>query len=203
MSKSLGNYVGITEVPDEMFGKLMSIPDDLMWSYWELVTDRTASGIEEIRKMVVAGSTHPMDVKMELAKEVIEAFHGKEAARKAAENFQRVFRDRQIPEELKQIKIRRVFDGTYEAYEMQDTSGRLISKIDFPLLGKEKWSKVLVAIKEIGSVSEAERLIKGGGLEVNNQVITDPTSRVNLGEYGEFGAVIRMGKKKYFRLIIE
>jgi tyrosyl-tRNA synthetase len=140
---------------------------------------------------------------MELAKEVIEAFHGEEAARKAAENFQRVFRDRQIPEELRQIKIRRVFDGTYEAYEMQDTGGRLISKIDFPLLGKEKWSKVLVAIKEIGSVSEAERLIKGGGLEVNNQVITDPTSRVNLGEYGEFGAVIRMGKKKYFRLIVE
>src|ERR1700736_2713000 len=126
MSKSLGNYVGITEAPDEMFGKLMSIPEDLMWSYWELVTDRTASGIEEIHKMVVACSTHPMDVKMELAKEVIEAFHGKEAARKAAENFQRVFRDRQIPEELRQIKIRRVFDGTYEAYEMQDTSGRLI-----------------------------------------------------------------------------
>jgi len=203
MSKSLGNYVGITEAPDEMFGKLMSIPDDLMWSYWELVTDRTASGIDEIHKMVVAGSTHPMDVKMELAKEVIEAFHGKEAARKAADNFQRVFRDRQIPEELRQIKIRRVFDGTYEAHEMQDTGGRLISKIDFPLLGNEKWSKVLVAIKEIGSVSEAERLIKGGGLEVNNQVITDPTSRVNLGEYGEFGAVIRMGKKKYFRLIVE
>jgi tyrosyl-tRNA synthetase len=203
MSKSLGNYIGITEAPEDMFGKLMSIPDELMWSYWELVTDRTASGIEEIRKMVAAGSTHPMDVKMELAKEVIEAFHGRDAARKAAENFQRVFRDRQIPKELRQIKIKRAYDGTYEAYEVQDTGGRLISKIDFPLLGKEKWSKILVAIKEIASVSEAERLIKGGGLEVNNQVITDPTSKVNLGEYGEFGAVIRMGKKKYFRLIIE
>jgi tyrosyl-tRNA synthetase len=203
MSKSLGNYIGITEAPENMFGKLMSIPDELMWSYWELVTDRTASGIEEIRKMVAAGSTHPMDVKMELAKEVIETFHGRDAARKAAENFQRVFRDRQIPKELRQIKIKRAYDGTYEAYEVQDTGGRLISKLDFPLLGKEKWSKILVAIKEIASVSEAERLIKGGGLEVNNQVITDPTSKVNLGEYGEFGAVIRMGKKKYFRLIIE
>jgi tyrosyl-tRNA synthetase len=203
MSKSLGNYVGITEPPSEMFGKLMSIPDDLMWSYWELVTDRPRSGYEEIRKMVAAGSTNPMDVKLELAREVVGNFHGEEAARKAADHFQRVFRDRQIPEELRQIRIRRAYDGTFEAYDMQDKGGRLISKIDFPLLGKEKWSKILAAIKESGSVSEAERLIKGGGLEVNNQVVTDPTSKVNLGEYGEFGVVIRMGKKKYFRLIIE
>ena len=203
MSKSLANYVGITEPPNEMFGKLMSIPDDLMWSYWELVTDRPRSGYEEIRKMVAAGSTNPMDVKIELAREVVGNFHGEEAARKAADNFQRVFRDRQIPQELRQIKIKRAYDGTFEAYEMQDTGGRLISKLDFPLLGKEKWSKILAAIKEIGSVSEAERLIKGGGLEVNNQVISDPTSKVNLGQHGEFEGVIRVGKKKYFRLIIE
>ncbi len=203
MSKSLNNYVGITEAPGEMFGKMMSIPDELMWPYYELVTDRTPAEIAAIQKEVSGGRMHPMDVKMRLAEEVIAGFHDEDAAKKASENFQRVFRDRQIPEELRQIKIKRAYDGTFEAYEMQGTGGRLISKIDFPLLGKEKWSKVLVAIKEIGSVSEAERLIKGGGLEVNSQVITDPTSKVNLGQYGEFGAVIRMGKKKYLRLIIE
>src|SRR4030081_1691766 len=86
MSKSLGNYVGITEAPDEMFGKLMSISDELMWSYWELVTDRTESWITEIRKTIVEGTTHPMDVKMRLAQEIIGQFHGKEAAKQAEQN---------------------------------------------------------------------------------------------------------------------
>src|SRR4030081_3868439 len=86
MSKSLGNYVGITEAPDEMFGKLMSISDELMWSYWELVTDRTESWITEIRKTIAEGTTHPMDVKMRLAQEIIGQFHGKEAAKQAEQN---------------------------------------------------------------------------------------------------------------------
>jgi tyrosyl-tRNA synthetase len=206
MSKSLGNYVGITEPPNEMFGKLMSISDDLMWSYLELLTDRDIKTIENLKTNVKAGTTHPKQVKVSLASEIVREFYGEDAALKAANHFQRVFSDGQIPQELKQIRIRRAYDGTYEAYEMQDTGGRLISKIEFPLLGKEKWSKLLVAIKEIDSVSEAERLIKGGGLEVNSQVIKDPTSKANLGQHGEFVVgeyVIRMGKKKYLRLTIE
>src|SRR3981081_154264 len=91
MSKSLGNYVGITEAPGEMFGKMMSIPDELMWSYYELVTDRTPGEISALKSEVAGGSLHPMDVKMRLAQEVIAGFHGEGAARKAAENFQRVF----------------------------------------------------------------------------------------------------------------
>src|ERR1700719_3851280 len=85
MSKSLGNYVGITEAPAEMFGKLMSMPDELMWSYWDLVTDRTPAWIQEIRSLIADGSTHPMDVKMRLAQEIIAAFHGEEPAREAAQ----------------------------------------------------------------------------------------------------------------------
>lgn len=203
MSKSLGNYVGITEAPNEMFGKIMSISDDLMWSYLELLTDRSVNTIRSLQRNVQVGTTHPKQVKASLASEIVRDFHGEEAALQAAEHFQRVFRDRQIPRELREVKIMRGYDGTYEAYEMQHTGPRLICKIDFPLLGKVKWSKILAAIKEIGSVSEAERLIKGGGLEVNNQVITDPSGKVDLGQYREFGAVIRMGKKKYFRLIVE
>jgi tyrosyl-tRNA synthetase len=203
MSKSLGNYVGITESPSEIFGKMMSIPDDLMWSYYELVTDRTPHEIAALKSEITSGKLHPMDAKMKLATEVVSGFHGAEAGKKAAENFQRVFRDREAPVDLRQIAIKRVFDGTYEIYEKSDVGGRLISKVDFPLLGNEKWSKILAAIKEIGSVSEAERLIKGGGLEVNNQTISDPSSKVSLGQYGEFGCVIRMGKKKFFRLVVE
>src|ERR1700737_1986613 len=97
MSKSLGNYVGITETPDQIFGKMMSIPDELMWSYYELVTDRTPEEIAKLKSDVSGGSTHPMDVKMLLAQEVVSGFHGEAAARKASEMFQRVFRDRQAP----------------------------------------------------------------------------------------------------------
>src|SRR5882757_9696545 len=99
MSKSLGNYIGITEPPADMFGKIMSIPDELMWSYYELLTDRTPQEIAALKKEVSGGKLHPMDAKMRLAQEIIIGFHGESAARKAAENFQRVFRDRQAPEE--------------------------------------------------------------------------------------------------------
>src|ERR1700726_1837589 len=105
MSKSLGNYVGITEAPAEMFGKLMSMPDELMWSYWDLVTDRTPAWIDEIRNLIADGSTHPMDVKMRLAQEIIAGFPGGCPRRKGADNFQRIFRDRQAQEEAPIRKI--------------------------------------------------------------------------------------------------
>src|SRR5713226_1675534 len=109
MSKSLGNYVGITEPPGEMFGKLMSIPDDLMWSYYELVTDRTPREIAALKNEVADGKLHPMDAKMRLAQEVIAGFHGGDAAKKARDTFQRVLRDRQSPE---QAPVRQVERGT-------------------------------------------------------------------------------------------
>src|ERR1700675_4217617 len=105
MSKSLGNYIGITEPPGEMFGKIMSIPDDLMWTYYELTTDRTPQQIAAIKEKIASGALHPMDAKMQLAREVISSFHGEEAARKAADNFQRVFVDRQAPDETKVEKL--------------------------------------------------------------------------------------------------
>src|ERR1700690_2343603 len=105
MSKSLGNYVGITEAPGEMFGKMMSIPDELMWSYYELVTDRMPTEIAVLRQEVASGALHPMDAKMRLAEEVVSGFQGGDAGRKAAENFQRVFRARQAPEEAPIQKI--------------------------------------------------------------------------------------------------
>src|ERR1700733_8492294 len=94
MSKSLGNYVGITEAPGEMFGKLMSVNDELMWSYYDLLTDFGPHAILRLREEVRTGTLHPMDAKMQLAHAVISGFHGEEAGRKATDEFQRVFRDR-------------------------------------------------------------------------------------------------------------
>ena len=175
MSKSLGNYVGITEPSSEMFGKLMSIPDELMWPYWELVTDKEASGIEEIRKRVAAGSTHPMDVKMSLAQEIIAGFHGAAAAQKAAREFQRIFRDREAPEEA---PVRKLARG--EA---------------------KRLTALLVELELAASRSEADRLLKQGGVEIDGERVSDVKTEVNLAQPREF--LLRAGKKKFLRIVVE
>ena len=111
MSKSLGNYVGITETPTQMFGKLMSISDELMWSYYELVTDFAPAVIVRLKEEVRTGVLHPMDAKMQLAHNIIAGFHGEEAARKASDEFRRVFRERESPSQMPEYSIRPVEEG--------------------------------------------------------------------------------------------
>jgi tyrosyl-tRNA synthetase len=174
MSKSLGNYVGISEPPNEMFGKLMSIPDDLMWLYYELLTDRKPGEIAALKGNVGTGKTNPMDLKMQLAQNVIAPFHGEDAARKAADNFQRVFRDRQAPE---QAPIKRL-----------------------PVNGSKKLTALLVELQLIASKSEAERLIKQGGVEIDGTRVDDPRKDIDLSKPGEF--LLRAGKKKFARVVV-
>jgi tyrosyl-tRNA synthetase len=199
MSKSLGNYVGITETPREMFGKMMSIPDELMWSYYELVTDRATQEIAELKKQVESGAFHPMNAKMRLAEEVVSGFHGEEAGRKAAENFQRVFRDRQAPQEMKEIRLQQAPSGLIGSFH---ESQNVVIPISISLpSGSEKWSKILTSLAQIGSASEAERLIKQGGLEINGEIVRDPTTRLDAKNKASYE--IRLGKKKFFRLVVE
>jgi len=174
MSKSLGNYVGITEPPAEMFGKLMSIPDELMWSYYELVTDRTAREIGELKKQVQDGKLHPMDAKMRLAEEVVSGFHGDRAGRKAAENFQRVFRERRAPEEPPVQNL--------------------------PLGPAKKLTALLVELKLAASKSEAERLIKQRGVEIDEACVEDERKEIDLSKPVEF--LLRAGKKKFVRVVV-
>src|SRR6202158_5965043 len=139
-SKSLGNYVGITEAPNEMFGKMMSMPDSLMWSYYELVTDRTPQEIAKIKSEVESGATHPMKAKTHLAQEVISGFYNEEAAAKAAESFQRVFSDRQAPEEMKVIVLKRMPMGFSVLRKTASTkSSRMVTDL---AREPEKWSKL-------------------------------------------------------------
>jgi tyrosyl-tRNA synthetase len=174
MSKSLGNYVGITEPPAEMFGKLMSIPDELMWSYYELVTDRTAREIGELKKQVQDGKLHPMDAKMRLAEEVVSGFHGDRAGQKAAENFQRVFRERRAPEEPPVQNL--------------------------PLGPAKKLTALLVELKLAASKSEAERLIKQRGVEIDEACVEDERKEIDLSKPVEF--LLRAGKKKFVRVVV-
>lgn len=104
MSKSFGNYIGITESSKEMFGKLMSISDELMLRYYELLSDLSAEDFKELKKNLQNGKVHPRDAKVGLAHEIVKKYHGGAAAKEAEENFRKQFRERKIPEDLKKIK---------------------------------------------------------------------------------------------------
>ena len=199
MSKSLGNYVGITEPPGEMFGKMMSIPDELMWSYYELVTDCTPPEIESLKGQVQSGRVHPMDVKMRLAEEVVAGFHGADAGHKASDNFQRVFRDRKTPAEMDEVRMKRVPGGL----EITFPKLREIDKFTTLALpgGIVKWSKILASFEGIASTSVAERLIKQGGLEINGATIQDPSCKLNVDQPETYS--VRVGKKKFLRIVVE
>jgi tyrosyl-tRNA synthetase len=204
MSKSLGNYVGITEAPEEMFGKMMSIPDELMWAYYELVTDRTPREISELKKEVQSGKLHPMEAKMKLAEEVVRDFQGAAAGRKAAENFQRVFRDRRAPDESVTIYVR--WDpkaGGFWREDLKGGDGRDLGPwlpLHVAANGIEKWTRILVQLKRVTSAAEAERLMKQGAMEIDGNLVKDPTAKLNMTE--NLNTLVRLGKKQFFRLII-
>jgi tyrosyl-tRNA synthetase len=174
MSKSLGNYVGITEPPSTMFGKLMSLSDEMMWPYYDLVTDHTPGEIAGLADEVKAGSKHPMDVKMSLAQEIISGFHGAEAAEKAAAEFQRIFRDREAPEEA---PVRTI-----------------------PCGPAKRLAALLVEWQLSPSRSEADRLVKQGGVELDGERISDVKKDIDLTTPREF--LLRAGKKKFLRVIV-
>ncbi|MGC1106597.1 MAG: tyrosine--tRNA ligase [Candidatus Acidiferrales bacterium] len=175
MSKSLSNYIGITESPQQMFGKLMSISDELMWPYYELLTDFEERVIVRLKEEVRTGVLHPMDAKMQLAHTIIANFHGEEAARAAQDEFQRVFRDRQAPEDAPQKK--------------------------WPRGAPKRLSGLIVELNLAPSRSEAERLIKQGGVEIDGQRVDDVKKELDLSKPASF--LLRAGKKKFLRIIVE
>jgi tyrosyl-tRNA synthetase len=172
MSKSLGNYVGITDAPGEIFGKIMSISDELMWQYYELLTDFSSPVIVRLKEEVRMGVLHPKDAKMQLAHTIVASYHGEDAAKKAAEEFQLVFRDRQAPTEIPEM---RVTWGTRPLFSLLTETGLASSR------------------------SEAERLIKQGGVEVNGQVEKDVKRTIVLNP-GDL-LPLRVGKKKFLRVV--
>ena len=177
MSKSLGNYVGIAEPPKDMFGKLMSISDDLMWSYYELLTDFEERVIVRLKEEVRSGVLHPMDAKMQLAHTIIATFQGDAAARAAKDEFQRVFRDRQAPEDVPNYSV---------------------PKRTWPY--RLAW--LLAESKLVDSRAEADRLIKQGGVEIDGRRIDDVKHQVNLSKPGS-SFLLRAGKKKFLRIMVE
>jgi tyrosyl-tRNA synthetase len=150
MSKSYGNYVGITETAHEMFGKLMSINDTLMWRYYELLTDLTTQQIDELKYSVQEGRLHPMQAKKDLAKRIIADFHSSEAAEQAEENWARQFQKDEVPEDLEEIKLSATELGAVE--------------------GKLKLANILTKAELAESNSDAQRKIKSGAVKIDGEV---------------------------------
>lgn len=174
MSKSLGNYIGITEPPGEMYGKVMSLPDHLMLRYFELVTPTPWEEIRRLEQDLAAGAIHPRDAKMLLARTIVTLYWGEEAAARAEAEFKRVFSERQLPSTVPEFQV--------PADMLQD--GRI-------------WlPRLLVLCGMVPSTSEARRLIKQGGVEVDGRKVQDPAYELEPAP----GTVIRAGKRKFVRL---
>ena len=176
MSKSLGNYIGINEPPQEIYGKTMSLPDHLMFRYFELATMLSIEEQRHLKDGLTQGVLHPRDIKMRLAREIVTIYHGKEAALQAEEEFKRVFQQKELPEDIPDFNLAPI---------VLDSQGFI-------------WLPKLMLLAGLASsTSEGRRLIQQGGVKINGEKITDPAYKlipVN-------GMVIQAGKRKYVRLI--
>jgi tyrosyl-tRNA synthetase len=172
MSKSLGNTIGITEPPQEIFGKLMSISDELMWRYMELLSFQDIKAIHA-KRATVAGGANPREVKFEFAKEIVERFHGKAAAEAAAREFTTRFRDRALPADIPEVSLKA-------------PPGGLVS------------TQVLKQAGLVGSSSEADRLIAQGGVKVDGERLSDRKMVFATGET----YLVQVGKLKVYRIKI-
>jgi len=176
MSKSLGNYIGINELPQIMYGKVMSIPDHLMIRYFELVTDVSLNEINQIKINLENDNLHPQDVKKKLAREIVKLYHGQNAALIAEEEFEKVFNKKLYPEEMKELVLKK--DNLKE--------GKI-------------WLIKLIALSGlVNSKSEARRLIEQGGVKINGEKVDDP----NLDLTVKKGMVIKIGKLNFVKLVI-
>ncbi|MER2514958.1 tyrosine--tRNA ligase [Candidatus Accumulibacter phosphatis] len=172
MSKSLGNYVGINELPGEMFGKLMSVSDELMWRYFELLSFRASEAIEELRRSVLDGR-NPRDAKVLLAQEIVERFHGAPAAVQALADFDARFRHGAIPDDIPDVCL----SGSDPALSI---------------------AQVLKLAGLTGSTSEALRMIDQGGVKVDGCRVDD--RQLVLAPQGSY--VLQVGKRKFARVSI-
>jgi len=162
MSKSYGNYVGITEPPQEMFGKLMSISDELMWRYWELLTDTSNAGIEAMKEQVVSGRLHPMTAKKGLATKIVADFHSEASAKEAGENWEKIFQKKEVPADILQVSV------SYEDIAAKDGGGAV------------KLDKLLARCGLAESVSDGLRKIKARAVQVDGVVKTEPILHVKV-----------------------
>lgn len=175
MSKSYDNYIAVEDPPREMFGKTMRVSDELMIRYYELLTDLKIDEVQKLRSDMQSGQRHPRDLKVNLAKILVERFHGAKAAADAQAEFDRIFVDKGLPDEMPRVEL-----------PAQDAL----------------WiCHLLVKAELVKSTSEGRRLVEGQAVEINGEKIKDPQAKLNLATGDEL--TIRAGKKRFAKVVVQ
>ena len=172
MSKSYDNYIGISESPKEIFGKTLSIPDNLIYIYYELASDISASELKGVEHQLEDSKVNPRDIKRKLARTLVRMYHSEESAIQAEEEFDKIFIKKEIPDEIEEFKI----DDNNQEFNILD----LILKVNFA-----------------PSKGEARRLVTQGGVSINGNKLTDFNSNVKLSD----GMVLKVGKRKFIKFV--
>ena len=172
MSKSYDNYIGISESPKEIFGKTLSIPDNLIYIYYELASDISASELKGVKQQLEDSKVNPRDIKRKLARTLVRMYHSEDAAIQAEEEFDKIFIKKEIPDEIEEFKI----DDNNQEFNILD----LILKVNFA-----------------PSKGEARRLVTQGGVSINGNKLTDFNSNVKLSD----GMVLKVGKRKFIKFV--
>ncbi|MCL4395304.1 MAG: tyrosine--tRNA ligase [Chloroflexi bacterium] len=176
MSKSLGNYIGICEPPDDMYGKIMSLSDNVMIDYFQLLTDVPQPEISAMNLALQQGTVNPRDVKMRLARELVTQFHSADLALSAAEEFRRIFQKRELPSELPTIVLQRA-----------DVADRPVNLVN-----------LLADRGVVESRTKAKELLKSGAVELAGRKITgdEPEQRIHSG------TILKVGKRRFYKLVV-
>lgn len=172
MSKSLNNYIGIAEPAREIYGKTLSIPDELIFPYYLLTTDVSSQRIEEIKKILADKKSNPRDVKRELARTLVRMYHSEEAARRAEDEFDRVFIKKDIPDNIQEITL----EKSNEGFHIVD---------------------LMIQSSLVSSKSEARRLIQQGGVKVDSEKIGDSNSLIDKKD----AFILQVGKRKFIKIV--
>ncbi|WP_374035215.1 tyrosine--tRNA ligase [Bdellovibrio bacteriovorus] len=175
MSKSLDNYISVVDTPKDMFGKTMRISDELMYRWYELLTDVDAAGLKQLRADVAEGRKHPRTVKVDLAKFLIKRFHSQAEAQAAEDEFNRIFVEKGLPDEVPDFEV-----------EAETQVGL---------------AALMVKAQLAASNSEAGRLIQGGGVQIDGEKVSDPRLKIDLKSGASF--VLKAGKKKFVKIVVK
>ena len=171
MSKSLDNYIGISDPPSQIYGRTLSIPDNLIYTYYVLTTDVSNQRLEEIQNLLNDGKTNPRDLKRELAKTLVTMYHTEEAAKTAEEEFDRIFINKGLPDEIAEFEIK------------QDKEINIL--------------ELIVLVNFAPSKGEARRLVIQGGVSLDGEKINDPLQSIKIKN----GMILKVGKRKFVKLI--
>jgi len=180
MSKSRGNYIGVAEAPNEIYGKVMSISDSLLLNYFELLTDVPDEELKEFEEGIKNETVNPMNLKKRLAREIVTQLYSQKDAGEAEEYFSRTVQKKELPDEIEELPLNLYFKDL-SPLQMEFTS------VDI--------SKLLVVTRKVKSRSEANRLIAQGAVSIDGEKLTGPTAHIKIG------SIIKIGKRRFAKVI--